>query len=360
MPEIPITVRQVRDEDYPQLLELLQRAFGGWPKLAIQATPIEHLRWKWEAWPGYAHRWVAELDGKIVACQIDHVRVARARGLDLRVSRGADAAVDPTYQSRGVMRVMRPVMTKADAAASELFIGVAVHPALTRLYEKEPRRIFGQRWTAFIRPLSPRAALRVLKVRVNRAPRKLLSSLAMFARWFAIERTSRSKGTVSIRAATEFDDRANDLFEQVASSFDFIFVRDRVLLNWRYADRRAGDFTIRLAEEGDRLIGYTVLRSMNGTGYIADILALPARNDAVDALLDDAVEQLRQASVRTVECWLFGNHPYVPALQRAGFLGRRKKAQPTYEAVGIPEEQVSFLGDSGSVVHFTVGEMDYV
>jgi len=45
----------------------------------------------------------------------------------------------------------------------------------------------------------------------------------------------------------------------VAAGFDFIGLRRMDHLNWRYADVRAGDFRITLAEENDRVLGFSVL-----------------------------------------------------------------------------------------------------
>ncbi len=53
-------------------------------------------------------------------------------------------------------------------------------------------------------------------------------------------------------------------------------------LNWRYSDRRGGDYILKEAIEGERALGYVVLR-VNGyqekypVGYIVDLLALPGR-----------------------------------------------------------------------------------
>jgi hypothetical protein len=353
------------DDDFPAAVQLLQDTFGTWPKVATSAAAIDHLRWKLgDGRPGESYHFVAELDGRIVGYQLNHMWRAKVGHRELRLLRGWDSAVHPGLQGKGVMSVMRPAMNSFFWPISDFFLGGSDHPATPRLHARgnEDRRDFGHRWLVFVRPLTARAALRTFKLRPDRSPQQLAESVTTFARWLAFnarERLAPQEPAIPITTVDRFDDRSDAFCEEASRPFDFIIVRNKELLNWRYADRRAGDFTIRLATEGDRVLGYCALRVTNGKGHIADLLALPGRPDVVAALARDAVHQLR-GRVPVIECWLFENHPYAATLNSCGFLGRRHRRQLTYEAVAVPLSEIELLSDKSSVAHLSVGDIDIV
>lgn len=361
---LDLTVRPFRDDDLPAVLELLQTTFGGWPKVPTPATPIDHLRWKLgDGRDGESFHFVAELEGRIVAFLLNHLWRVKVRDRELLALRGMDSAVRPEYQGRGIMSTMKPAVNLYLERVSDLFLGGSNNPAVLRLHEQEGRLDFGHRWLVFVRPLTLRGALRTFKLRPNRSPRKLAESVMTFARWLAIEARERVRQPVpacDIRTVERLDDRFDVFFEEAAQPFDFIMVRNEALLNWRYADARAGEFTIRLAMEGERVVGYSVLRVANGAGHIADLLALPGRLDVVSSLGRDASEQLRSAGVGTAECWLFQHHPYVAALRSCGFLGRRRRGHLSYKPVAVAASEIEFLGDKSTAAHLSVGDMDWV
>lgn len=365
MDKLNLTVRFLRDDDLAAVVQLLQDTFGTWPKVATSAPPIDHLRWKLgDGRPGESYHFVAELDGRIVGYQLNHMWHAKVGGHELRLLRGWDSAVHPDLQGKGVMSVMRPEMNSFFATNSDFFLGGSDHPATPRLHARgnEERRDIGHRWLVFVRPLTLRAALRAFKLRPNRSPQKLAESATTFVRWLAIEareRLAARDSSNSITTVDRFDERIDAFCEEASRPFDFIIVRNKELLNWRYADRRAGDFTIRLATEGDRVLGYCVLRVTNGRGHVADLLALPGRLDAVAALARDAAGSLR-GRAPVVECWLFENHPDAATLDSCGFLGRRHRRQLTYEAVAVPASEIELLSKKSAVAHLSVGDIDIV
>jgi hypothetical protein len=87
-------------------------------------------------------------------------------------------------------------------------------------------------------------------------------------------------------------------------------VRHRAYLNWRYADPRAGRYTIRVAEEKGELLGYVVPAVSRGKGFIADLLVLPGRLDVVAALVEDAAGHLAERGLSALRCWCAKRHPY--------------------------------------------------
>jgi hypothetical protein len=249
-------------------------------------------------------------------------------------------------------------MIRATTEKVHFLFGSSREPAMVTLVKREPRLSFAQPWIALQRPFTLGAALSVFKLRPGRSPRKLARSIASLARW--LRPRAREEVPWTIRTAERFDSRVDTLYERAAAQFDFAVVRSQRVLDWRYSDRRAGDFAIRLAEQDGELLGYAVLRVNNGVGYVADVLALPGRLDVVESLAHDAAAGLRETGVEVAECWLMADHPYAEPFRAAGFLGRRSRTPPTFEAVGVPASELALLCEPDASVHLTIGDMDIV
>jgi hypothetical protein len=52
-----------------------------------------------------------------------------------------------------------------------------------------------------------------------------------------------------------FDDRTDALWHEAKHQFDFAVERTQDYLNWRYADHRSDRFVVRVAVDGDRVLG---------------------------------------------------------------------------------------------------------
>lgn len=145
--------------------------------------------------------------------------------------------------------------------------------------------------------------------------------------------------------------------DKASAAFDFIGSRRADYLNWRYADRRAGNFTLTLARTPDNILGFSVLGVSRGRALVADLLALPGRADVAASLIADSIRSARAAGAAAIECRLPRRHPYRQLLRRAGFF-RSTYAACFFEPVGVPEDAIAFLDDPGASVHFTLGDSD--
>jgi hypothetical protein len=138
-------------------------------------------------------------------------------------------------------------------------------------------------------------------------------------------------------------------------------VRSREHLDWRYCDRRAGAFHARIAEDEQGVIlGYAIGRAKGGQGYLADLLALPGRQDVVAALVAEIDAVLQCAGCVDVLCWLPERHPYRAALHGAGYLDARHRPFITYRPCGATAAELEFLAAPKTRVHFTIGDTDLV
>jgi len=170
----------------------------------------------------------------------------------------------------------------------------------------------------------------------------------------------RAKRAGSITTPERFDDRIEELFDEAAKPFDYLIVRGKDYMNWRYCDPAAGSFRIRAAEQHGRLLGYSVFKLAEGEGYIADLLALPGRTDVVRSLIEDALHLFRRAGVERVTCWMISRHPYNGILRRYGFIDSRSDVGFRRRVVSLDKSELEFLGDAGARIHLTHGDTDWI
>lgn len=237
---------------------------------------------------------------------------------------------------------------------------LGIRTKLRELSQRNPRRNFQMLFSLE----SGHPAMKRLEERLRRPGRGQLAN--RIEAW--VRRGGRSPvrpddgGDWVVRQVDQFDERTDSLWDVASQAFQLSIVRRQAYLNWRYADRRAGTFIIKLAERGEDLLGYVVVRMSHGRGYVADVFALPERLDVVQSLVDAGVRDLDAAGASEIECWLPAHHPYWPAFRSAGFTHKRRtipvsvRSSREYAAVF----EMPFGGDPEAAIHITMGDSDLV
>jgi hypothetical protein len=165
---------------------------------------------------------------------------------------------------------------------------------------------------------------------------------------------------VTLRPVEAFDERIDALWAEASRPYRMIIARTKGYLNYRYADPRAGVYTIVIAEEGERILGYIVTTALRGTGHIADMLVLPDHLDVLEPLVADALRRLRDARNTSAECWRFAYHPYVPTLEKLGFDQPRRTHRFSLQSLSCRDEEIAFFADPKTAAHVTAGDTDLV
>ena len=321
--------------DDVRMLELLDASFRRWPAVEIAGHRLKHLQWKLRSTPDATrYHVVAELDSKIIACRPYLLSKVRLCGELVSVRQGVDNAVHPDYRDGGLMTaLMYPV--PARLRNFDVYFGIrSGAKAFQKMLRHEERQSCD------------------IGVDVMELSGRLLEDATA---------SSDDEPPVdwSISSVTKFDERIDALCEEASLPFRFIFRRTREYLNWRYADERAGSFTMRLVEQGDRLLGFSALRVAGARGYIADLLALPGRTDVAASLAHDALVHVREHGVTSLQWWATSGHPY-----RAGFrqLGFREKAQKTvyFQPIRLADERLTRFQSAKTPIHVTAGDTDLV
>jgi hypothetical protein len=294
------------------------------------------------------------------------IRRFRVRGRDCLARDGVDAAVDPDYQERGLYSAMldqskeRPQYLEVDFG-----ISYSSNPRLQRRDVRKGSKPLGNpiqvlekryRARAIVRRRREKhggrlpAPLAVLRIKLQAA----LNRIGHPPYWRPV------KPGWSIAALERFDERIDDFFDEAARPFDFLVVRSRDYMNWRYCEPAAGRFTIRVAEQEGRILGYLVFKISGGNGYIADLLALPERLDVVRSLIEDALRLFREARAEMVSCWMIARHPYNGLLRRYGFVNSQRDVGFVYKAVTLDPKALEFLEAATARIHFMHGDSDWI
>jgi hypothetical protein len=321
------TLRYFRDGDEEGMLDVLERAFDGWPKVELSVRPIEHLRWKLRSHEvALRSHIVAVLDGRIIA--VRPLWAARVK-VDDRVLLGRqpiDRAVLPAFQNQQMMPAMEARMPSAWAERFDVTLSL---------------RISWQR----------------LNLTPGHAHRRTID---IVARSLSIPPPPEAQVDWTLPRVETFDERFDDFWSEASRPYRMIVARTKEYLNYRYADRRAGNYSIVLAEAGGQVLGYIISTASQGIGRIADVLVLPQRLDVLESLLADAVRRLRDEGKTSLECWRFAYHPYAATLDKLGFDEPKRAKGINFKSLKGLDEEIAFFVDPKSAVHIMAGDTDLV
>jgi hypothetical protein len=330
-----LAASEITDAIAEEMLAVFRASFRTWPFLDPGVPAIDHLRWKISGPASPLASFQGRIGGRLALATTAFagwMLVAGKRQLRLVFT---DHAVHPDFQGRGlysraVAYRQQVLRYRSDFAMHERSASSRIGGPIANIAGHTP---LGNRVTALWRVIARRSG-----------------SSAGAAR------------TLRPRGVDRFDPRFDALFAAAADSFDGISEGTSEFLSWRYGDRRGGKREVLVVEQpGDgRLLGYAVVRVAGRVGYLIDLLALPERPDAVEALVRSAVELAAASGAMVVKCWLPRRHPYRRQLRRAGFFDSRRDAGVGYHAVEASPDDLLPLTDPRARIHFTLGDTDLV
>jgi len=359
----PLDRSEVTRDFLERAVTLLNRAFGAWPRIVLPegVSAVDHLDWKANGpLPGFPAFLIAEVDGQLAGSRTTLARRVLVRSEPKLFLHFVDAGVDPAFQGRGANRATQQLMHDVLQPQFDLSIDDSTNPHMvhgrTRL--GDPRE-FGNEVRPAVLPLD---AWRLARSEGGRLPVPLAALRLRLVSTFARITAGGERGGAkdfALRTVSEFDSRFDAFCAEASTPFDFICERDAAFLNWRYADPRAGAFTIRVAERAGRLVGYVVTKVDGETTHVVDLLITPGEMQVASALIRDAVDHARAAGSASVSCWTPDHHPYRNALQALGFFSLGDTAV-LYRPVSMPAAQLAFLEERDASMHFTFGDTDFV
>ena len=306
-------VRRYKEGDEKGIVELMGLCSG---KVDFDYW-MKHWVWEYKENPFGKIIWITEHKGQIVS----HVALVR---VNLKVGKKvfksaivADAMTHPNFRQRGLQR-------KIYAVQDVELVKAGIYLAYwfpSDIFHKHPdeRSYAVCKIPVLIRFLGANGILRVLTR--SRGLAKVLSIwLNPIIGLFFRSKEKPLIGSVKIAKIEQFDDRIDDFWKDVSVYFDITVVRNKEYLNWRYFKNPDSNFTVLLAEDDEKILGYIVFCSKDETGFIVDVLVYPLRLDVIQSLVSMAVEQLQEEKANWIFCWMSRNNPYYKVLRANSFI----------------------------------------
>ena len=341
-------VERYRQEDRRAVDALYRRVFG------IDAAEASRLRWQWQYGrnpnnPGQEPEiWIAR-EGTTIVGQYATMPVRlKVRDAEVQGSWGMDVMVAPERQRRGLGEVLFRTWDRNVGAS----LGLGLSEASYRRFQK-------LRWpdvgpvACFVKPLTRRALRRPeWPVLLNR----IVSALTLpIVRIIARNRPLRAE----VRLLQRFDDSFTELWESIASKFDFAVRRDAAYLNWKFANAPHVRYSIAALRRNDRNVGYAVYRHLQEprgrVTLLVDFLTDPDDEDGFGTLLGWIDREARRADSDKIRA--FAMHAaFRRVLKRSGYFQVKSTMEFVVKvnAVDVPP---SFYEETDNW-HITLGDSD--
>lgn len=360
-----IKIRRYCQGDEVQIVDLLNLVFTNWPRFDLKVTSLEHWIWKHRDSTCKSIVTVAESNEEIIGCWHRMTQKIKFGDHIDFISQGTDVAVHPDYRRMKISSKMRELAEKIAAKQGiRLLLGVNSNPiirnsALTRGYVSLSN-IFGY---INIQDVDLHMNFSQSKNKlILKGGYKILSRYNQLSHRFYL-RSQKVLDTVMFRDVTKFSDKMNLFWNDVKKQYNYITVRNRDYLNWRYCDPRGGDYVIKLAEEGENIVGYLVLRINKfeeyHKGYIVDTITSPERLDVIDSFIQNAKLFFKEKNVNNIRSWDIKDSISSMFLLKHGFVKMSEK-YIQYKETRFENNSLAFTPLSFYPVMFSIGDSDHI
>jgi ribosomal protein S18 acetylase RimI-like enzyme len=304
-------VREFRKDDEIQVLELLN--------LVFKNRNITSDYWNWKYFDNPLKNQsiaVSEYKNQIIGVSCGFYRDVKVGDNTYLTQIGGDLAVHPDYRRMGISNDMTKVKEKIQIRDGvELFSGITTNPIISNNRNKKGY------------PRFPKKLLEMVYIEDERKEgfglHKKLSYKAYKSVRKLVNNKSKRSVTSDLNEVNAFGKEADVFWEKIGDRYYLIFKRDSENLNWRYCDRRAGEYRVFVALDDGELIGYCVTLAdySRALGFIFDLSVLPESISVVEGLVEKAVHSLIK-EVNMIKYLVVRGHPFVPFFSGLGFIPR--------------------------------------
>ncbi len=316
-------LRPYRENDEERFIDLLIEAFDEW-KLRGD-TAFDYWRWLYlENPPHESIINVAVSDNEVIG--VDHSSIVKVKLFDevKFFTFGNDTVVRKDHRRRGISKSMRErkkeVMKKKGLETNYLY-----SDSLEMLnYHRKHSKEFPFKVSRHVKIKNPDLHVQFKPTEfswIKKAAYRGLEALNI------AKADSTPDGDYEIRKIDEFDNAFQTFWEKISPLYDFIVVRDQDYLNWRFMDKRAGDYFVLAAWHEDEAVGYIVNKIIEKTpgypeGFILDILCHHEHIGALWDLISTSIEYYNIAGINSISCACVNGHPYQSILNSFGFVNQ--------------------------------------
>jgi len=328
--------RDFREGDEDNLRKLHKLVFD---------TQISIERWKWrykENPAGQSIIVVAESNQRIVGQYALVPLIMRIENTLCVGSQSLDTMVHPDYRGQGIFVSLAEKAYKVAEEKGIRFIygfpngnshyGITTKLGWRDIYDGIP---------LWIKPINLESLIKKRFLH-NYLIAKMGSSASKLILWLLNNKYSRIQENTAvcvIREISSFDNRFDAHYQAASKEYSIMVVRDERYLNWRYLRKPGERYTTFVAERGERLLGYIVLKCAEKfdlqIGFIVDILVIPQESQAARQLISAATEYFTMKKMDIVGCLMLPSTFYSQKLKQMGFIMTPKKLLPQEMYLGV-------------------------
>jgi hypothetical protein len=280
---------------------------------------------------------------------------------------GSDLAVHPKHRGKGISRELQRMKRQLKDRTAMFSLYVSSNPIVVERRDETRIPPFPHLLENLVRVKDINKHLKIAPEKNDwliKIGFKTLNSLNILKKNIALLQ-SRNGGThTRLEKIKSLDDRIDVFWDKIKEHYSFILERNKTYLDWRYIDNRSGEYTIILAKDlKNEIIGYivTAINRKNKNypiGYIMDILALPEKDEVVDKLITNAIEDFDREGINLVNALMFKDHPFKKLFLKNSFLNSRRKIH-LFAGIKFDKEinrKIESLNPKR--IHFTYGDID--
>jgi len=351
--------------DEEKIVELLEDVFRGWPKQDIRCSKVDYWKWKHLENPvAESIMLVTEIDEQVVGSNHSLPMKVKPSDQELLCVIGTDLAVHRDHRRKGIRTRQR--IKKMERLIPQ-GVSFSYHMTGNPIIIESGAN---QKLPKFPHPIAPYVQIKDIDHHLEKMPvddawlkklgyRTLETLNRIENQLIKIPET----GNVNVEKVDRLEPDFDVFWEQVSKKFDYIGVRNSEYLNWRYADPRAGNYSIYLAKINDEIAGYMVI-CINGyikeypVGFIVDLLTNPETVEAAYPLLDEAQKYFDENNVNIVNSLVVKDGVFETSFSRKGFLDSRVRLEVFLRPVSEIKIFDILSAFRPERVHFTWGDHD--
>ena len=373
--QIKPLIRLYRPGDEEQIVKLLIDVFGQWPRFDIPCSAVEHWKWKFIDNPAnkeiYPHT-VAEIGGEIVGVthgMMFYNKIGQGR---YYCEKAVDVAVSSKHRGLGIFTKINSYKNEVLRKQGQDFdYSLTINPILVNRTRRnvEPELKFPQPLKYLVKIDNIDMYFKNYVKKKDSMKKDLLKTAVYGSKTINKIATIGVKAPqlkgVSFKEITRFDESIEKFYEKIKPHYNFVVEKTMRHLNWRYCDKRGGDFKVWIAEENSEIVGFLVLRINkidpgHPVGFIMDLLSLNGRDDVAENFIEMAIDYFDEHGVGVVYAQVIGGHPYEVLFGRYGLLDSRAKPYLVYRAINLGDDLERFVKSPASMLHYPYGEGDAI
>jgi hypothetical protein len=367
-----IKIREYEKNDEEKIVNLLQEVFEIWPHFDLSVSPVEHWKWKYQQNPlQKSVIAVAESNNRIVGCSHGYYLKTKFGNESLLAQQGVDLAVDKNFRGRGIHDKLILKKDEIHLRNNVNFTySLSGNPVVYKKDLKKNRPRFPYQIQHMIKINNIKKHFEIKKYKDEKIKQygyiflKNINKISNYKIKF--KPYEKLNDNCNIKEVKFVDKKFDIFWKKVKNHYNFITERDEKYFNWRFCDKRGGEYFTKIAYDNDNILGYIVYRinKINPEymeGYIIDLLTLPNRTEIANHILIDIMKDFDEKNINIIHTLLFKNHPYELLFKKNNFIYDQRKLYLFYTNKNIEVNLLNeFTNSPVEKIHFMYSDLDWI